>query len=96
MLAYNEITPRKYIDIDGEPYEITSSHVSRKQANKPVNKTKIKSLLSGKVIEKVFHMSDKVKEANIEIRQIKYLYNHRGQYWFCDPQNPKNRFQLNC
>ncbi len=43
MLNYNEITKRKYIDIDGEPYEVVASQVSRKQANKPVNKTKIKT-----------------------------------------------------
>jgi len=54
MLEYNEITPKKYITLDDEPYEVVSSQVSRKQANKPVNKTKIKSLISGKVIEKVF------------------------------------------
>jgi len=95
MLNYNEITQRKYIDIDNEPYEVISSQVSRKQANKPVNKTKIKSLISGRVIEKVFHVSDKAKEADISIRKIKYLYNNRGEYWFCDPENPKDRFKLN-
>jgi len=94
MLNYNEITPKKYIDLDGEPYEVVSSQVSRKQANKPVNKTKIKSLISGKVVEKVFHVSDKAKEADIETRTIKYLYNNRGEYWFSDPENPKDRFKL--
>jgi len=94
MLNYNEITQRKYIDLDGEPYEVITSQVSRKQANKPVNKTKIKSLISGRVIEKVFHVSDKAKEADIGTRTIKYLYNNRGEYWFSDPENPKDRFKL--
>ncbi len=94
MLNYNEITQRKYIDMDGEPYEVITSQVSRKQANKPVNKTKIKSLISGRVIEKVFHVSDKAKEADIGTRTIKYLYNNRGEYWFSDPENPKDRFKL--
>ena len=43
MLNYNEIKERKYILVDDEPYEVISAHVSRKQANKPVNKTKLKS-----------------------------------------------------
>jgi len=94
MLAYNEITVGKYIHLDEEPYEVVSSQVSRKQANKPVNKTKIKSLLSGKVIEKVFHVSDKASEADISIRAIKYLYNNRGEYWFSNPKDPKDRFKL--
>ena len=94
MLNYNEVTPKKYIDVDGEPYEVISSQVSRKQANKPVNKTKIKSLISGRVTEKVFHVSDKAKEANIETRTIRYLYNNRGEFWFSDPNDPKDRFKL--
>jgi len=94
MFSYNEITPKKYIDLDGEPYEVISSQVSRKQANKPVNKTKIKSLISGRVIEKVFHVSDKAKEADIETRAIKYLYSNRGEYWFCEKDNPSKRFSL--
>ena len=84
MLSYNEITKRKYIDLDGEPYEVISSQVSRKQANKPVNKTKVKSLISGKVIEKVFHVSDKAQEADLDTQKIKYLYENKGEYWFCE------------
>ncbi len=94
MLNYNDITPKKYIDLDGEPYEVISSQVSRKQANKPVNKTKIKSLISGRVIEKVFHVSDKAKEADTETRTIKYLYSNRNEYWFSDKDDPSKRFNL--
>jgi len=94
MLNYNDITPKKYIDLDGEPYEVISSQVSRKQANKPVNKTKIKSLISGRVIEKVFHVSDKAKEADTETRTIKYLYSNRNEYWFSDKDDPGKRFNL--
>lgn len=94
MLNYNEITQRKYIDLDGEPWEVITSQVSRKQANKPVNKTKIKSLISGKVIEKVFHSSDKAQEADLEKHHAKYLYENRGEYWFCEPDDPSKRYQL--
>jgi len=94
MLAYNEITPRTYIVLDGEPYEVITSQVSRKQANKPVNKTKVKNLITGRVIEKVFHVSDKGEKADIENREIKYLYSNRGEYWFANPDDPKDRFNL--
>jgi len=94
MLEYNEITPKKYITLDDEPYEVVSSQVSRKQANKPVNKTKIKSLISGKVIEKVFHVSEKAEEAEVSTKRIKYLYENRGEYWFCEEEKPSKRFNL--
>ena len=92
MLTYNEITPKKHIVLDGEPYEVLSSLTMKKNRQKPANQTRLRSLKSGKVIERAFHQSDVVPEADIKKRGIRYLYNNRGEYWFCDPDNPKERF----
>ncbi|KKU80433.1 MAG: Elongation factor P [Parcubacteria group bacterium GW2011_GWA1_47_8] len=94
MLEYNEITPKKFIVYQGEPYEVVESHVARTQQRKPQNQTKIRSLLSGKVIPATFHASDKVKEADIETKEIKYLYTNRGETWFCEADDPSKRFTL--
>ena len=93
-LEYNEVVERKYIVLDGQPYEVLSSHVFRKQQRKPVNATKLKNLFTGKVTEYSFHQSEKVEEAEIETRDVKYLYVNRGEYWFCDPENPSARFKV--
>jgi elongation factor P len=74
MLNYNEIKERKYILVDDEPYEVVAAQVSRKQANKPVNKTKLKSLMNGRVFEHTFHMSDKVHEADMSKKNYIYIY----------------------
>jgi len=94
MLEYNEIKEKKYIVLDGEPYEVISSHVFRKQQRKPVNQTKLKSLISRRVVEKSFAQSEKAEEADITLKSIKHLYNNRDLYWFCDEDNPKNRYSL--
>ncbi|MFC1802115.1 elongation factor P [Patescibacteria group bacterium] len=94
MLSYNEIKVRKYIVLDGTPYEVIASLVSSKQANKPTNQTKLKSLIDGKVVQKNFHSSEKVTEADIETKKIKYLYSNRGEVWFNEENNPKNRFSI--
>jgi len=94
MLSYNEILPKKYVVLDGEPFEVLSAHIFRKQQNKPVNQTKLKSLRSGKVTEKTFHQSDSVEEAWLEKKNILYIYNAKGEYWFSDEDNPRNRFSL--
>ena len=94
MLSYSEVTPKKFIVIDGEPYEVLSSHVFRKQMRKPVNQTKVRHIITGKVTEKAFHQAETIEEADIETRQIKYLYSARGEIWFCDQNNPKDRFKL--
>ncbi len=92
MLEYNEIRERKVIIYEDEPYEVITSHVFRKQQRKPVNATKLKNLLTGKVLEISFHVSDKVDEADLEKSEVKYLYNAKGEYWFCDAKDPANRF----
>jgi elongation factor P len=94
MLEYNEIVERKYIVLDGQPYEVLSSHVFRKQQRKPVNATKLKNMFSGKVTEYSFHQSEKVEEAEIDTRDVKYLYVNRDEYWFCEPTNPSSRFNV--
>lgn len=94
MLEYNEITVRKVILLDGEPYEVLDSHVFRKQQRKPVNQTKLRHIITGKVTEQAFHVSEKVEEADLSTRPVKFLYKNRGEFWFCDPKNPSDRFKL--
>jgi elongation factor P len=94
MLEYNEIVERKYIVLDGQPYEVITSHVFRKQQRKPVNATKLKNLITGKVTEYSFHVSEKVAEAEIDQREIKYLYANKDEFWFCLPTEPSNRFKF--
>lgn len=94
MLEYNEVVERKYIILEGAPYEVLTSHVFRKQQRKPVNATKLKNMITGKVTEYSFHQSEKVPEAEIDSKEIKYLYNNRGEFFFCDPNNPSQRFNI--
>ena len=54
----------------------------------------MRNLKSGKVTEQSFHVSEKVEEAEIENRDVKYLYENRGEYWFCEPEDPAKRFKI--
>lgn len=94
MLEYNEILIRRYIMIDNAPYEVLDAHIFRMQQRKPQNKTKLKNLITGSVMEMTFHASDKVEEAEIGKRAIKFLYTNKGESWFCEPNDPSKRFKL--
>ena len=80
--------------MDGDPYEVLNSHVFRKQQRKPVNATKLRNLITGKVTERSFHVSEKAEEADLQKKEIKYLYSNKGEYWFCAKDDPKDRFAL--
>ena len=94
VLSYNEIVAKKVITMDGAPFEVLSSHVFRMQQRKPVNQTKLRNLKTGKVTEYSFHQNETAKEADLEFEDITYLYHNRGEYWFCEKGNPRNRFKL--
>ena len=94
MLEYSEIREKKIIIYNDEPCEVLESHVARTQMRKPQNQTKLKSLITGKTFAATFHAADKADEADIEKKEVKFLYQNRGEYWFADPEDPKNRFKL--
>lgn len=94
MLEYNEIVERKYIIFNGDPYEVLSSHSFRKQMRKPVNATKLRNMMSGKVIEQSFHQAEKVEEADISTKEVEFLYKNKGEFWFANPKKPSDRFKI--
>lgn len=92
MLEYNEIKEHKIIVWDGMPHEVLTSHVFRKQQRKPVNATKLKNLITGRVAEISFGSSEKAEEADITTRPVKFLYKSKGEVWCCDIKDPSKRF----
>jgi elongation factor P len=93
-LSYNEITPKKVIVFNNEPYEVIESKVARKQQMKPQNQTKLRHLISGRVISNAFHSSDKAEEADVSTKEIVYLYTNRGESWFHTEGDKSDRFSL--
>lgn len=94
MLDYSEVTIHKYIIYENEPWEVLDSHVFRKQQRKPVNAVKLRNLITGRITETTFHVSDRVEEADIDKKEVKYLYTNLGEYWFSEANDPSKRFQL--
>ena len=91
---YSDVTPKKTVTMDGNPYLVLSSSISKKDRQKASNNVRMKNLRTGQVIDKTLHQSDVLEEADVSKRDVKYLYENRGEYWFCEPDNPKERFSL--
>ena len=93
-VPYNEITVKKTVTMDGDPYLVLSNSIAKKDRQKASNNVRMKNLRSGNVIERTFHQSDVLEDAYLEKKTVKYLYTNRGESWFCDATNPKDRFSL--
>jgi elongation factor P len=93
-LQYSEITPKRTVVMDGDPYLVLTSAFSKKDRQKASNYVKMKNLRTGGVVDKTFHAADVLEEAFMEKREVKFLYENRGEYFFCPPDDPKNRFSF--
>ena len=93
-VQYNEITVKKTVTMDGDPYLVLSNNISKKDRQKASNNVRMKNLRNGNVIERTFHQSDVLTDADLEKKMVKYLYTNKGESMFCLPDNPRERFAL--
>jgi elongation factor P len=93
-VEYNQVTPKKTVTMDGDPYLVISSNIAKKDRQKASNNVRMKNLRTGQVIDKTLHQSDVLQEADITKRDVKFLYENCGEYWFCEPNDPSQRFNL--
>lgn len=93
-VEYNQILPKRTVIMDGDPYTVLTSAISKKDRQKASNAVKMKNLRTGGVVDRTFHQADVLQEADIEKKEVKFLYENKGQYWFCSPTDPSDRFSL--
>ncbi len=93
-MLYTDLKPGTCIVMDGQPCVVLEYEFLRMQQRKPVVKTKLRNLISGSISERSWQPSDDIKEAEIERQKSKFLYSHRGEFWFTEANNPKSRFSL--
>lgn len=94
LLDYNEIKEGKVIVYNEEPCVVLESHVARTQQRKPQNQVKLKSLINGRTFNETFRSSDTADEADLRKQEVKFLYQNKGEFWFCDAKDPSKRFAL--
>ena len=93
-LGVNDLKPKTYFIYEDQPYMVLETHHLKMQQRRPVVQTRMRNLLNGKVLERNLAQSDFFEEADVERREVKFLYSHRDEFWFADPKDPSNRFKL--
>jgi elongation factor P len=84
MYGTNQFRNGLKIEIDNEPFIIVEfQHVKPGKGGAFV-RTKLKSLLSGNVLEKTFRSGEKVGKPQLEEKEMQYLYSSDNQYHFMD------------
>jgi elongation factor P len=80
------------IEVDGEPFEIVEFQHVKPGKGSAFVRTSIRSLLTGRVLQPTFKSGDKVGKPDIEEKDMQYLYEQGGDYYFMDTRNYEQTF----
>ena len=85
-------------EMDGNVFKVVEFQHVKPGKGSAFVRTKLKNVISGAVIEKTFNPSEKYPAAEIEKKEMQYLYNDGGIYYFMDnetyEQLPLNEEQI--
>lgn len=77
----------RVVKIDGEPYAITWNNFMKTAQRKPVMRTKLRSVISGKSLDKTFTSGESFELAHIEKVTMQFLYKDVKGAYFMDNES---------
>ena len=87
MATTNDLKNGLVLNLDGQLWTVVEfQHVKPGKGGAFV-RTKLKNVLSGKVVDKTFNAGVKVETANVDRRMMQYLYRDGGDFVFMDAQS---------
>lgn len=95
MISYSELKKGVKIVFEEEPHEVVDAQFIKMAQRRPVMQTTLRNLITGTVRKVTFQQGDMLEEVELERVSLKFLYSHRGVYYFCLPDNPSQRFSFN-
>ena len=85
-------------ELEGNVYKVVEFQHVKPGKGSAFVRTKLKNVITGAVIEKTFNPSEKYPGAEVEKKEMQYLYNDEDLYYFMDnetyDQIPLNKEQL--
>ena len=87
MATTNDLKNGMTLNIDGQLWNVVDfQHVKPGKGGAFV-RTKLKNVMSGKVVDRTFNAGVKVDVANVDKREMQYLYREGDDFVFMDTQD---------
>lgn len=84
MATTNDLKNGMTLDIEGQLWTVVEFQHVKPGKGPAFVRTKLKQVLTGKVVDKTFNAGVKVETANVDRRDMQYLYNDGSGYVFMD------------
>jgi elongation factor P len=87
MATSNDLKNGLVLNIDGQLWTVVEFQHVKPGKGPAFVRSKLKNVLTGKVVERTFNAGVKVETASVDKREMNYLYNDGSGYVFMDNQN---------
>ncbi len=86
MASTNDLKNGLVLNIDGQLWSVVEFQHVKPGKGPAFVRTKLKAVLSGKVVDKTFNAGVKVETATVDKRTMQYLYKEASDYVFMDSE----------
>lgn len=86
MITAGEFRKGMTVEIDGQVWSISDFQHVKPGKGAAFVRTTLKNVMTGAVLERTFNPTDKYPPAHIETKDMQYLYEDGGLYYFMDTE----------
>ena len=87
MASSNDLKNGMVLQIEGQLWSVIEFQHVKPGKGPAFVRTKMRNVLSGKVVDKTFNAGAKIETANVDRREMQYLYNDGTGFVFMDVSN---------
>ena len=87
MATTNDLKNGITLNLDGNLWTVVEFQHVKPGKGPAFVRTKLKNVMSGKVVDRTFNAGVKVDVANVDRREMQYLYREGGDFVFMDTQD---------
>ena len=84
MYDFSDIKKNIKVVVDGYPWVVVEAQFVKPGKGQAFIRTKLKNMITGSVLERTFKSNEKLEKADMEERQMQYLYPENDQWVFMD------------
>ncbi len=92
MILAGDLRPGMKIELDKAPYVVVDYQWVKPGKGGAFNRTKLKNLRTGSIVERTFRTEEKVEQAAREERRAQFMYRSEDEYHFMDTESYEQFF----
>ena len=84
MISVNDLRTGVTVELEGDIYSVVDFLHVKPGKGAAFVRTKLKNIRTGSSVERTFRAGERIARAHIESKQMQYMYNAGGEYFFMD------------